>query len=219
VELPIVAVLTGDLVNSEEKSSEVVDQAMAQLEATAHTIAVWQSHADLRFTRFRGDGWQVLLKDPWLALRAALVLLARLRSGGTDLSSRISIGLGKIDSSGTTDLSDANGEAFVLSGRGLDEMARSQRIAFSGSMIGHRDKIIARLMFERASRWTMPQAEAMALYLQPDHPTLAELATELGISPQAVNYRLGGGGANELRTTLRLWEEVIERELAGASHA
>lgn len=215
--MAIAAVLTGDLIKSGNQPSEAVDLAMSQLGAAATEIAGWMRVTDLRFTRFRGDGWQAWLPEPWLALRAALVFLAALRSGGTGLSTRISVGIGAVDSLGTSNLSDAHGSAFLLSGRGLDGLGRIARVALTGDAISDRDRIIAKLMVERASRWTAPQAEAMMLYLHPDHPTLADLAKRLGISPQAVNYRLGGGGASELRTTLRLWEEVLEREIMQAT--
>lgn len=213
----LMAVLTGDLIKSGSQPPETLDLAMEQLQSAADAIAEWNGQRDLRFTRFRGDGWQLWLREPWLGLRAALVLIAELRSGGTSLSTRISIGIGPKESIGSTDLSDAHGPAFFLSGRGLDEMGKTRHIALAGPAITERDRIIANLMFERASRWTAPQAQAMALYLHPNHPTLADLGRVLGISPQAVNYRLGGGGATELRATLTLWEEVIQSDLSRVS--
>ena len=48
---------------------------------------------------------------------------------------------------------------------------------------------------------------AAALYLGPDNPTLADIAPRLGISAQAVNYRLAGAGAPAIRRALAQWEE------------
>lgn len=210
----IIAVITGDLIASTDQKASVVDAAMGRIRVAAGAVAGWLRNSDTRFTRFRGDGWQVCLADPEFCLRAALFVAATLRADDIRMETRISIALGTADSLGTTDLSDASGEAFQLSGRQLDAMSRTARIALTGTGIGDRDRIIARQMFERASRWTQPQAEAMALYLHPDNPTLNDIAEQLGITPQAVNYRLGGGGAANLRTNLQLWEEVIEDELA-----
>lgn len=214
---PVAAVITGDLIASTGHRPAAVEAAMQRIAAAAADIAGWPGGRPTRFTRFRGDGWQICLAPPHLCLRAALVIAARLRAGdGGDggLATRLSIAVGTADSFGSRDLSDAAGEVFRLSGRALDAMPRSGRIALSGPAIGARDQIIARQMFERAGRWTPPQAEAAALYLQPGNPTLADLAAPLGVTPQAVNYRLGGAGAATLRTNLQLWEEVIENELA-----
>lgn len=210
----IIAVLTGDLIASTDQKASVVDTAMGRIRVAADAVAGWPGDSDTRFTRFRGDGWQVCLAAPQYCLRAALFVAATLRADDIRMETRISIALGTADTLGTADLSDASGEAFQLSGRQLDGMSRTARIALTGTGIGDRDRIIARQMFERASRWTQPQAEAMALYLHPDNPTLNDIAERLGITPQAVNYRLGGGGAANLRTNLQLWEEVIEDELA-----
>ena len=42
-----------------------------------------------------------------------------------------------------------------------------------------------------------------------EEPTLAEIAPPLGISAQAVNYRLSGAGAPAIRRSLRAWEETF----------
>ena len=47
----------------------------------------------------------------------------------------------------------------------------------------------------------------LALPLRQDEPTLAEIAAQLGISAQAVNYRLSGAGAPAIRRSLRAWED------------
>jgi hypothetical protein len=66
---------------------------------------------------------------------------------------------------------------------------------------------IVDLLDERSTRWTRPQAEATALYLHPDDPTLTDIAPLLGISAQAVNYRLAGAGAPAIRRALQAWEQ------------
>jgi hypothetical protein len=212
-----IAVITGDLVGSTDQPVATTETAMGVIENASRGIAQWMSLQNARatkFTRFRGDGWQICLDEPKFSLRAALVIAASLRAKDIGMTTRLSIGIGGADTLGTRDLSDAAGQVFQLSGRELDSMPRLTRIALAGRSIGDRDRIIARQMFERTSRWTAPQAEAVALYLHPDNPPLHDIAANLGISPQAVNYRLTGGGAANLRLNLQLWEEVMEHDLA-----
>lgn len=119
---PAYAALTGDLVRSTELSVEALDIARA-------TVADAVAEIDLTFSRngvspvefFRGDAWQVVLTDPAYALRTALTIRARLRAVA-DVDTRISIGVGPVDSVDRQRASLSTGEAFVLSGRKLDRM-------------------------------------------------------------------------------------------------
>ncbi|MDP3196427.1 hypothetical protein [Tabrizicola sp.] len=208
-----IAVLTGDLVASTRQTTDRVDEAMQILRQVADQIATWHSPPhDTRFTRFRGDGWQLLLADPGLALRAAVVLQGRL--GALGLESRISIGIAPAETLGTTDLSDAAGKAFELSGQGLDKMADTYRIAIAGPSVTEADAMIADLLGERMGRWTAAQAEAAALQLaSPERIiTLNQIGKILGISPQAVNDRVRGAGCATIASVLRRWEVLKRRD-------
>lgn len=197
-----IAVLTGDLVGSTGHPAGAVDAAMQAIRDAAQTTG---PSLGPRFTRFRGDGWQVLA-DPQLSLRAAVVIQGRLIALG--LESRISIGIGPAATFGTTDLSDASGEAFERSGRGLDQMPEASRLVIDGTPVVEEDRIIADLLGERMGRWTAAQAEAAAMHLAaPDRtPTLQDIGTHLGISAQAVNDRLRGAGGQTIASVLRRWE-------------
>ncbi|MDF1853853.1 hypothetical protein [Pseudooceanicola sp.] len=207
----ISAVLTGDLIESSNAEPDAVERAMRILSATADSIAGWQGPpTDTRFTRFRGDGWQMMLSaNPELALRAAIVLQASLRAAGPTPGTRIAIGLGHVDHFGSKDLSDARGTAFERSGQTLDSMGRTRRLTLAAPGLSPLADIIFDLIDERMTRWTPEQAEAAALYLLPDNPTLAAIAGPLAISPQAVSYRLGGAGGARLRKSLSDWEDEL----------
>ena len=201
-----VAVLTGDLIASTKAGAETVDQAMAVLAAASTQIGLW-AQADTRFTRFRGDGWQIYIDFPGLAYRACLYLVARLKASGCTLETRISVGIGTVERLGTANLSDANGAAFIVSGHGLDDMPRSGRLAISG--VKHMAKfftgIYAQAEFQ-AYRWSREQAEAIALALElhkhPDDPTIEDMARPLGITRQALQARLKGAGYHALTEIL-----------------
>ncbi len=208
-----IAVLTGDLVDSTRQTAARVDIAMLALRGAADRIAAWQAPASAtRFTRFRGDGWQIALSEPHFALRAAVVLQGTL--GALGLESRISIGIGSAEHLGTTDLADAAGQAFEVSGQALDKMGDTARIAIAGPTVTDADAMIADLLGERMGRWTAAQAEAAALQLaSPDRPvTLNEIGQMLGISAQAVNDRVRGAGCATIASVLRRWETLKRRE-------
>lgn len=206
-----VAIITGDLVGSSQAGPDVLDRAMAALEASARVVAGWTPGGEARFTRYRGDGWQTHVARPALALRGAVFLFARLRAADLGLATRAAIGVGEVGSLGTRSLADARGPAFEASGHALDDMGRLRRLTIEGEGITDLHRIVVDLLDERIGRWTRNQAEAVALYLLPGNPTLHDLAPELGITAQAVNYRLTGAGAPAIRRSLATWEEDWER--------
>jgi hypothetical protein len=204
-----IAVLTGDIVDSSRQPTESVNSAMQTLRQATALVATWQAPPrDTRFTRFRGDGWQIVLHDDHLSLRAAVILQGSL--GALGLESRISIGIGSAETLGTTNLSDAAGKAFEISGQGLDKMADTWRITIAGAQVTEQDAMIADLLGERMGRWTAAQAEAAALQLgSPGRiVTLHEIGKTLGISPQAVNDRVRGAGCATIASVLRRWEAL-----------
>jgi hypothetical protein len=198
------AVLTGDLIGSTRVEPPVLERAMATLAAAAGAMEAWPGGAG-RFTRYRGDGWQMHVAAPGLALRCALTLTAALRAADLGLATRAAIGIGAVGSLGSESLADARGPAFEASGHALDAMGRGRRLAVAGDVSPLHGAVVD-LLDERSGRWTASQAEATALYIAPDDPTLADLAARLGITAQAVNYRLAGAGAPALRRTLETWE-------------
>jgi hypothetical protein len=202
------AILTGDFVGSTDAPVDALERAMQALSDTARSISAWTG-ADTRFTRFRGDGWQMHVALPGLALRAALAAVARLRAADAGLATRAAIGIGRIESLGSASLADAHGPAFELSGHALDRMPRTRRLSIDGDGVTALHRIVVDLLDERSARWTREQAEAMALHLTPDNPTLTDIAPRLGISPQAVNYRLAGAGGTAIRHALRDWEAAF----------
>lgn len=209
----VVAVLTGDLVGSTRIERARVERTMELLgDERRRSGTPWHWPIEgTRFTRFRGDGWQMLLDRPQLALRHALYLIAYLRAHKDALPTRIAIGIGRIESAGSNGLSDATGAAFVASGRGLDAMLAHETLALTAPAaeppaVTAAEQAAVALLDERLSRWTPEQAEATALYLNPDEPTQKKLAIRLGITPQAAGYRIRGAGAPAIRKALTLLE-------------
>lgn len=207
----LIAVLTGDLVASRKLGRDDVSAAMEQISRTARHLGDMHD-TDTRFTRFRGDGWQITLAAPGAALRAALLIIADLKRAGHKTETRISVGIGHWQSLGSHDLSDASGTAFVLSGRQLDAMPRHARleVAAEESTLGKAESGCQAAIFGLAawiaSRWSQPQAEAMAMALRGDRATQERLAVHLGITRQAVHARLSGAGYQSIAKALAVLE-------------
>lgn len=209
----IAAVLTGDLIDSTRATPERVGHTMHLLSGSLPDGMRWNWTADaVRFTRHRGDGWQALVEAP-RALRWMLVLCAATRADGRALASRIAVGIGPVANTGSADLRDASGPAFAASGRCLDAMRKGERLALAGTdgapggmAVTAAERAVVGLLGERVAHWTAEQAEALAHFLHPDRPPAIAIAARLGITPQAVSYRLNGAGARVLRDTLEALE-------------
>lgn len=208
-----VAVITGDLIASTKRSASEIDAAMQAIRDAAATIAGWNTPStDSRFTRYRGDGWQIIVASPRYALRAAVLIQGKLIALG--MESRIFAGVGQANTLGTATLADASGEAFQRSGQGLDNMGDAWRLGIEGDSVLVEDQLIADLLGERMGRWTAAQAEAAAMQLASPSRiiTLFEIGKALNISPQAVNDRVRGAGCATIASVLRRWESQKARE-------
>ncbi len=224
----IFAILTGDLIGSTRAPQKRVEHTMGLLSGGLPPGIQWEGWAaeDFRFTRHRGDGWQILAPEPEYALRWAITLTAGLQADPDALGTRISIGIGPVTSIGTDDLRDASGPAFEASGRGLDAMHRDESLFMMGGESGRSgaafprlsgaEKAAVMLIDERIARWTPEQAEATAHFLHPSDPPATEIARRLSITPQAVSYRLKGAGARTLKEALSAletdWKETWSRD-------
>lgn len=196
---PQAAVLTGDLIGSTETAPEAVEAAMARIKTVADRISKMAS-----FERHRGDGWQLYLESPGIALAVMLLIAADLRAVG-GLESRIALGLGGAyfnsfkNLFAVRDLYAANGSAFVSSGRALDKMPKSQRLALAGEGTDILHQRLISMIDDRISNWSREQAEAVALALSPEGAlTQSQIAARLGISRQAVAARLHAAGFSQI---------------------
>lgn len=211
------AVLTGDLIASTQAGTAAVDRAMAVLSATAEEITGWTlaekiAVEDTHFTRFRGDGWQIVVSIARFGLRAALLMYAKLVADPGLPATRIAVGISTIDRLPGPDLSNADGAAFAISGRALAQIERGEHLRVAGHRITPFRAALVALIDDRISDWTPEQAEAVAHVLAPDAPTQAAIAATLGISPQALSSRLTGARWPTLRRVLAAWEDPEEEE-------
>ncbi|MCY1125523.1 hypothetical protein OU426_01540 [Frigidibacter sp. RF13] len=208
------AVLTGDIVRSSAAGPEATDRAMAVLSAAARDVAGWTG-GDTRFTRYRGDGWQIYLQDrPGLAFRATLFLAARLTATLPGMATRISVGIGPVARLGATGLSGASGAAFETSGQALDALSSGwHRLAIAGEGVLGLHAALFEVADWMIRRWSREQAEAVALALEHDGAPMAELAGRLDITRQAFEARIAASGFRALATALH----EMDRETFGGA--
>ena len=199
-----ITVFTGDLIASTDLPEGKIALAMDALRGAADEIGHWQvGTPGARFTRHRGDGWQMVLHEPRLALRAALYLRANLRVLGKRFATRIALATGSEALTDGADLSQDTGQTFVRSGRALDAMPKGVGLVWAAA--GPTGALF-RLADHVSAGWTPSQAKATALLLHPGKMTHTEAALALNISRQAVDQALAGAGYPALRDALDMIE-------------
>lgn len=190
-------VLTGDLIASTQAGQDAVDGAMAVIASVAeHEAEI--SGLDIRFARFRGDGWQMYCPDAARVFRLTVLVLANLHSRPKLAQTRLAVATGAVTMIPQTGLASANGEVFSLSGHGLDNIG-NQRLSYASRISTSQwHSALFSYLDWQSSRWSIEQAEAIAMVFRHEPPQFAALAGELEISRQAAQSRLKGAGFSSL---------------------
>jgi len=208
------AVLTGDIIGSSGLRPAQMKSVRSSLIDAVEAVKRWRRGlVKGRPEFFRGDGWQLLLTDPAMAMRAAIFLRASLLAGGV-ADSRIAIGLGEGERSLSERVSLATGEAFVLSGRALDEMTQYSSMAIeipkSSGLLADWLPVVGHLCDSLIRQWTRRQAEIVCVAIDPKEPDHEKIARSLRprVSKQAVGKGLQGANWHAIRETLHRFEET-----------
>ncbi len=200
-----IAVINGDLVKSSSLPDARLAKAFLTLEAAAAEISQWHSPAvSTAFSRNRGDGWQVFLADPRLALRAALYLRAALRAQGRDLATRMAVGIAEGGPPETPDLNSATGPAYIAAGHALDTMKAPVELRVAGE--DRALEAVFRLADHLSRGWTQKQAAALTPMLAPGAATRATVAARQQVTRQAVGQALRSAGYDAINDALRMIE-------------
>lgn len=216
---PLRAVLTGDIARSSAFAADLRSRLPQALRSVSGDVLRYFSDAARRpIDIFRGDSWQLLVEKPALALRIAVFMRAKLRASfdKASVDTRVAVGIGTVDFVPESDISGGDGTAFRRSGRALDEMGRSFRMAVAaseslGEPTGSLLDAVAKLIDVEATKWTQRQAYAVSKALT--GRTQEEIGAEWidhPISQQTVAQHLAAAGWNGLEYALSVSETVFE---------
>jgi hypothetical protein len=202
-------ILTGDITGFTYIKSVQRSTLISELRTLITSWVDNPAHAEV----FRGDSFQLLLKDFPDILKRSLQMRCWLKSKSTKqksiLDAKIAIGIGEIAYFNQRIL-DADGEAFHLSGRTLDTMKSSGlRIMTSKKELNEQLEIITMLMDAIMANWTSGQAQALFMVLE--NKTQVQIAEELKIAQSAVNNRLKLAQWKEIDKTINYLSALIPK--------
>ena len=212
-DLPLEAVLTGDVVGS----SRLPDAVFVDLAARVEAMALAMEGVEFNGFYKGNDGFQCRIPDAAHGLRLALRMRTAAIGIGVDgegvplTDLRISIGVGPLAEAGPSG-GRTLGAAWVLSGRGLESLKRGDRRLW----VEGKD-MRTNLAFEGVSRFadfilsklTVKQAEVLELLLE--GKTQTEVAQRLSKSQSTVSSHVQAMGWRELEATLRLYSEAVAK--------
>lgn len=176
------SVITGDIIGSRQQTSKHwVEDLKKILSPFGETPREWEV--------YRGDEFQVEIKNSEDALWSAILIKAHLRA--LKLDARMSIGFGD-KTHEAEKISESNGSAFIHSGE-LFETLKKQKLtlAMRTGDVSFDEKInlMLQLALTFMDNWLAQQAEFIAVAIE--NPTLSqeELGQKLGINQAAVSRR------------------------------
>ena len=205
--MAIQAVLTGDIVNSTQLGPAVEKKLLKVLQ---------QLLATHRFEFYRGDSFQVHIKNAGAALQTALLCRAAAISIAGNTAAvfsdvRISIGIGKVKEP-VTGLGTAKGEAFVLSGRAFDEITKKDTrlaIVTTNELANEGLQVIADYINTVFKVMTGKQAGVIFELLKGE--TQQTVAAKLKKSKSTINQHVSAGRWPEIEQLLKHYENIINQ--------
>jgi hypothetical protein len=178
----MISIITGDIVNSRKLSSKIwIDGLKKLLNTIGKNPIEWEI--------YRGDEFQLEVKNPEDALIVALKIKSYFKSIKLDV--RMSIGFGDITYKAKK-ISESNGSAFARSGEVFETLKKQKiNLAVNSGYEAFDTEInlILRLSLTFMDNWLAQSAEFVLTAI--DNPSLSqgEIGAKLGINQAAVSRR------------------------------
>lgn len=218
------AVLSGDIVGSRRFSGvgPVIRDAIKGAYLSAEETF---GGALLGVDVFRGDSWQLLIDSPALALRSGLLMRALMKANEQlpKIDSRLAIGVGTVEFVDRANLSESQGEAFVLSGEALDGL-RDMKVRMAVRFPEARHDahgafeaqatldVVMALLDTICQEWTARQSAAIAGALMRLGQT--QIGERLAITQPAVSQALSAARWGPVDHAVSWWEHIRWRAYA-----
>ncbi len=215
-----IAVLTGDII-----AFRVTQKHGRDLTACTRPLPIselYPQHIPCDIGLYRGDGWQLVISEPSLALRIALLMrcFLKTRIRKRNMDTRIAIAIGEADYLPGESLQTGDGEAFRASGYLLESLPRQTHLgcrwpaADSAALEEVLDAML-QLLDTLINQWTVKQALAVYGALQGwRQMDIARAWKPDPISQQAVAQHLDSASWSVVAHALSVFEKHLEMAVA-----
>lgn len=201
----MIAIITGDI-----KDSRLVpvDKWMKLLKAE---LGVWGKAAD-DWDIYRGDSFQLKLKDPVGVLEVAVRIKATIKSI-PPLDIRMGIGLGE-ENFKSKRLLENNGTAYIHSGEAFEDLSKmNQNLLIKSSIEEFNEEmnLMLKLALTVMDEWTPSSARTVYLAMKHPEKTQMELGKLEGVSQHAISARLSRARYEAIRSFLDYFPGRLEK--------
>jgi len=177
-------IITGDIIKS--RSQLDTSSWLTTLKQALSYLNTNDEYWDI----YRGDSFQIELKDVFSGFMAAVYIKACIKTiHGLDV--RLAIGLGEKSYKGDS-VSESSGAAYIYSGETLETLKKEKqnlRIKTSNQQINKELNLYFSLALIAMDRWTVNSAEIVKLYIEQPNALQSELGKIIGINQNAVSTR------------------------------
>ncbi|MDO5977686.1 transcriptional regulator [Flavivirga spongiicola] len=200
----ITSVITGDIIKSRAQVNPevwitVLKRALSYL---SNDKAYWEI--------YRGDSFQIEIKDIYSSFIAALYIKACIKSiHGLDV--RLAIGIGNKTYEGEN-VTESNGEAFVFSGETLETLKKEKqnlRIKTNSHEIDETLNLYFKLALISMDSWTVNLAEIVKLSIEKPDALQSELGKLIGINQNAISTRQKRAHLDEIKELDLMYRQKI----------
>lgn len=178
----MIAVLTGDIVNSRSVKSPQEWQDLLKFSLNSISEKRWEI--------YRGDGFQAELTNPLGALKSALYVKACVKTiKGLDV--RLAIGIGKMGFTANK-VSESYGDAYINSGERFELLKKDKtRLAIStdNEKFDEEFNLYFKLALTFMDNWTQNSALLVKTFFENENSSQKELGALLGISQSSTSER------------------------------
>ena len=202
------SVITGDIINSRKLKNAVwLKKLKRTLAEEGSSPRTWQI--------YRGDSFQVEVKDPAMVFLTVLRIKATLK-GIKNLDVRMAIGIGKREFT-AFNITESNGEAFIHSGEKLESLKKEKQTLAIESPWPELDKemnVCFQLALIAMDNWSPSSAELIRILI--DKPEIRQkvLARKLKISQSSVSERQKRSNFTAIMDLENLFREKINHLIA-----
>ncbi len=205
------AVITGDIIRSTDIELAHRQLLLSTIENVTKQL---ESYSPMKLQFFRGDSFQIVLEDISNAAAVTIMLRAALKSATPQdeqlWDARVALGVGTIDFE-SGDVVTSDGEAFRLSGRGLDNMKGQSFGVFTPWKDTNDELELTSLFVDKLiTGWKKNQA-AVIFYSIGMGMTQIEIATIMNTSQQNVSRLLGTASESFVIRYINRYHQIIER--------
>jgi len=180
----MIAIITGDVINSSDNHpSHWLSALKTVFNRIGKSPGVWEI--------YRGDSFQLMVKDPVQALTRAIEIKATVKTlPGMDV--RMAIGLGEMTYQASR-ITESNGTAFIHSGEKFERLKKEkQNLALQSDWddFDREMNLLLKLGLIAMDNWTENAAEIMSMVLENAAVSQETLGSMLHIRQSAVSRRL-----------------------------